>query len=107
MEIKKNKGILLLGMLMICLLVPTVCFASGGSAGLPWEGPLESIKNSLTGPVATGVTTIIVIVTGIMIGAGEGGAAGRKLLQLVCGLAMALAAAGWINNIFGSGALLG
>ena len=41
--------------------------ASRCYAGMPWEGPLETIQESVTGPVATGVCTIIVVITGIAI----------------------------------------
>lgn len=43
------------------------------SAEMPWEGPLSEIQASVTGPVATGVCTIIVVITGIAISCGEGG----------------------------------
>ncbi len=67
--------------------------ASRCYAGMPWEGPLETIQESVTGPVATGVCTIIVVITGIAIACGEGGGAGRRLLQGICGLALALGVA--------------
>lgn len=84
---------------VIWVLVAWLFILKSCYAGLPWEGPLETVKESLTGPVAKGVCVITVAVTGIMIGMGEGGAAGRKLLQLICGLAMALLAIGFIDGL--------
>lgn len=75
------------------MLGATRCYAA-----MPWEGPLETIQESVTGPVATGVCTIIVVVTGIAIACGEGGGAGRRLLQGVCGLALALGVASFISS---------
>ena len=70
-------------------------------ADMPWEGPLDTIKTSVTGPVATGVCTIVVIITGIAISCGEGGGAGRRLLQFVCGLSLALGVASFIATFNG------
>ena len=75
------------------MLGATRCYAA-----MPWEGPLETIQESVTGPVATGVCTIIVVVTGIAIACGEGGGAGRRLLQGVYGLALALGVASFISS---------
>lgn len=95
---KKSKKMCVLSQLfwIFCtfLIVVKSCYA-----GLPWEGPLETVRESLTGPVAKGVCVITVAVTGVMIAMGEGGAAGRKLLQLICGLAMALLAIGFIDGL--------
>ena len=68
------------------------------SAEMPWEAPLQEIQSSVTGPVATGVCTIVVVVTGIAIACGEGGGAGRRLLQGICGLALALGVASFISS---------
>lgn len=68
------------------------------SADMPWEAPLSEIQSSVTGPVATGVCTIIVVITGIAISCGEGGGAGRRLLQGICGLALALGVASFIAS---------
>lgn len=67
---------------------------------LPWEGPLETIQESLTGPVAKGVSIIIVVVTGLMIGFGEAGGAGRLMLKLIMGIGLALGAASLISELF-------
>lgn len=75
------------------LLAASRCYAD-----MPWEAPLEEIRDSVTGPVATGVCTIIVVITGIAISCGEGGGAGRRLLQGICGLALALGVASFISS---------
>lgn len=85
------------GILLANLINPKLALA----ASLPWEGPLETIYNSLTGKVARYVTGIVIVGTGIMIGSSEGGGAARKGLQLVFGLALALGAIQFIE-LFGS-----
>lgn len=57
---------------------------------MPWDGPLEELRSSITGRAAKSICAITVCFTGVLIGMGEGGAAGRKALQLICGLALAL-----------------
>lgn len=38
--------------------------ANNADSGLPWEGPLQTITMSLTGPVATGVAIISLFAAG-------------------------------------------
>lgn len=76
--------------LMLGFMVYSIIEPSSTSAALPWEGPLEELKSSITGTVAKAICAIVVCVTGVMIGMGEGGAAGRIALRLVFGLALAI-----------------
>lgn len=46
----------------IVLLISDSAFAS---AGMPWETPLEQIKNSITGPVALVVSLVAIVAVGI------------------------------------------
>ncbi len=80
-------------------MIPAVSFAATGT--MPWDGPIENIMNDLTGPVAQGVTVIIIVATGLMIAFGEAGAAGRKMLQIVFGIACALGAVDVVKSVFG------
>ena len=85
---------------LVCatILFPEIAGASSGS--LPWEKPLETLKDSLTGPVAQFVSLIVVVITGLMIGFGEVGGAGKKMLQIVFGIAVGLGGASVIKNVF-------
>src|ERR1700736_760566 len=69
----------MLGVLRTLLLVggaalvvaPLTAHAATGGGGLPWEAPLTTLSNSITGPVAYGVSIIgIVGAGGILIFAG-------------------------------------
>lgn len=79
--------ILLLGCMVYSYLEPSTAAAAGS---LPWETPMETLRDSLTNTVAKAICAIVVCVTGVMISMGEGGAAGRVALRLVFGLALAI-----------------
>jgi len=76
--------------------------------GMPWEGPLTKIANSLSGPVAKSAGVIAIAMTGLTLAMGESGGFFRKLIQVVFGLAIAFSAATWGLTFmgFGSGALI-
>ena len=74
-------------------------FAAG--AGMPWEGPLEQILNSLAGPVARAIGVAAIIVTGLGIAFGEGGGGTRKMLWVVFGLTIAFSATSFFLSFFG------
>lgn len=78
--------VILLGCMIYSYLEPST--AAAGS--LPWETPMETLRDSLTNTVAKAICAIVVCVTGVMISMGEGGAAGRVALRLVFGLALAI-----------------
>jgi len=46
------------------LLVSDPAFATG-SAGMPWENPMDKIKNSLTGPIAMAISLLGAVVAGV------------------------------------------
>jgi type IV secretion system protein VirB2 len=42
----------------LVLVSSAVSYASSTSTGLPWETPLQTVKQSLTGPVAAGISVV-------------------------------------------------
>ena len=86
------------------LLAPA--YAAGSS--MPWEAPLQSILESVEGPVAKIVAVIIIIVTGLTLAFGDTGGGFRKLIQIVFGLSIAFAASSFFLSFFsfGGGALI-
>ena len=71
-------------------LVSPVAHAAG--SGMPWEGPLDQILQSIEGPVARIVAVIIITLTGLTLAFGESSGGFRKLIQIVFGLSIAFAA---------------
>ena len=83
-------------------------FGVGGlGGGMPWEGPLQQLLSSLTGPVSQVVGAVAIIGLGIGIAFSEGGSMMRKALWVVMGLAIAFNAVSWGLGFLGySGGLL-
>ena len=66
--IKKSKSLVSrLVLLSFGLASPLFASSSGGGSALPWEGPLQRVIDSLTGPVATGIGTLALFVAGGML----------------------------------------
>ena len=88
-----------LSVITIALTLP----AHAAGSGMPWEGPLDSILQSIEGPVAKILATIVIILTGLGLAFGESGGGMRKLLQIVFGLPIAFAATSFFLTFFSFG----
>lgn len=84
---------------IVVLTLQQNAYAAG--SGMPWEGPLEQILNSLAGPVARAIGVAAIIVTGLGIAFGEGGGGMRKMLWVVFGLTIAFSATSFFLSFFG------
>jgi type IV secretion system protein VirB2 len=81
--------------------------ALGAGTGMPWEGPMDQILNSVTGPWLRFGSVIAIIVTGLTLAFGETAGIARKAIMVVLGLSVACAATGWGLSFFGfSGGLV-
>jgi len=74
--------------------------AAGGGAPMPWEGPLQALADSITGPVAKAVGVIAIAVTGLGVAFAEGGSWVRRGLGIVFGLAIAFTASSFAMSFF-------
>ena len=88
------------------ILAADPAYAAG--SGMPWEAPLQSILESIEGPVAKIVAVIIIIVTGLTLAFGDTSGGFRRLVQIVFGLSIAFAASSFLLSFFsfGGGALV-
>lgn len=77
-----------------------VAHASGTS--MPWEGPLSTIQDSLTGPVASFIAVVAFLASGAVLAFGGGGDGMRKFIWAVFGVAIALGAAQVVTSLFGT-----
>ena len=84
----------------VALMLATPAWASGSGTAMPWEAPLTTIENSLSGPVAKAVGVIAIVVTGLGFAFAEGGSAMRKGIGIVFGLAIAFTATTFISSFF-------
>lgn len=91
---------------LVALTTAVPAYASGSS--MPWEAPLQSILESIEGPVAKIVAVIIIIVTGLTLAFGDTSGGARRMIQIVFGLSIAFAASSFFLSFFsfGGGALI-
>ena len=90
----------------VAVAISTPAHAAGSS--MPWEAPLQSILESIQGPVAKIMAVIIIIVTGLTLAFGDTSGGFRRLVQIVFGLSIAFAASSFFLSFFsfGGGALV-
>ena len=74
--------------------------AHAAGSNMPWEAPLQSILESVQGPVARIVAVIIIITTGLTLAFGDSSGGFRKLVQIVFGLSIAFAASSFFLTFF-------
>jgi type IV secretion system protein VirB2 len=91
---------------VIAVMTAPAAHASGSS--MPWEAPLQSILESIEGPVAKIIAVIIIITTGLALAFGDTSGGFRRLIQIVFGLSIAFAASSFFLSFFsfGGGALV-
>ena len=92
---------------LLCAALATPALASSGGS-LPWEGPLEQIQESITGPVAGAIAlAAMAIAGGMLIFGGELNDFARRLVYIVL-VAGILLGATTIVGLFGAtGASIG
>ncbi len=74
--------------------------ALAAGSNMPWEAPLQSILDSIQGPVARIVAVIIIVITGLTLAFGDTSGGFRKLIQIVFGLSIAFAASSFFLTFF-------
>jgi type IV secretion system protein VirB2 len=69
------------------MLVAPSAFAS---TGLPWDSAVTTIRNNLTGPVATAISVVAFLAAGaaLVFGGDELGNIAKRLLYIVLGIAL-------------------
>jgi len=82
--------------LLLAIAIP----AQAAGSNMPWEAPLQSILESVQGPVARIVAVIIIITTGLTLAFGDSSGGFRKLVQIVFGLSIAFAASSFFLTFF-------
>jgi len=94
--------------LLLLLVAPVAAFATTtGTGGLPWEGPLETFKNSITGPVALSVAVLAIGVAGAMlIFGGEINNFARMSVYIVLVAGLLVSANNVFATLYGTGAVV-
>jgi type IV secretion system protein TrbC len=91
------------------LLLAVALPAHAAGSNMPWEAPLQSVLESIQGPVARIIAVIVIISTGLALAFGDTSGGFRKLIQIVFGLSIAFAASSFFLTFFSftGGAVLG
>ena len=84
---------------LVALALALPAYAAG--SGMPWETPLQSVVDSITGPVARAAAVIAIVISGITIIFSEGGGGIRKLAFVGLGIAIMFAAVSFFLDFFG------
>ena len=88
------------GVLLVLLMLCLIGTAQAAGSNMPWEGPLQSVLESIEGPVARVVAVIVIVVTGLTLAFGDTGGGFRRLIQIVFGLSIAFAASSFFLSFF-------
>ena len=102
------KSKLKLLLVLVLFLLPVQAWASPAGAGLPWEGPLQTIVKSLEGPVALAMSIIAMMTAGgVLVFEGQLPEFGRRACFLVLAISLLVAGNSVMSILFGiSGALV-
>ena len=65
----------------------------------PWENAVQVLQTSFTGPIATGLSLVAIVVGGLVFAFGEGGAK-RTLAGIIFGVGMAIGAVNFMAWLF-------
>lgn len=89
-------------------LLSSAAFASGAS--LPWDTPLTTLRNNLTGPFAAGVSTIAFVAAGatLIFGGEDMSSIAKRILYIVLGVCVVVFGLQFLSalGIVSSGALV-
>lgn len=96
----------LIGLIVYLAASPDDAWAVASDGGnLPYEGWLQKLQDSVTGPVAFALAIIgIVVAGGVLIFGGELNAFFRSMIFIVLVMALIIGANNMMQNFFGKGA---
>ena len=83
--------------LVFLLVFGTAAFSQVGSS--PWENAVTVLRNSFTGPIATGLSLVAIVVGGLTYAYGEGHSK-RTMAGIIFGVGMAIGAVNFMSWLF-------
>lgn len=94
------------GAILMFMIEPAL---AANAPGMPWEDPLDTVMNSITGPVAMVISLLgVTVAGGMLIFGGELGEFTRRMVMLVLVIGLLVSAAAILNLLYGgAGALVG
>lgn len=101
------KTLLIVFIGLIAFLAPDANAAAGTGGGLPYEGWLENLRNSVTGPVAFAISIMGIVIAGaVLIFGGELNGFFKTMVFIVLVMALLVGAQNVMANFFGRGAVI-
>ena len=103
-----DRALFCLGVIVIALLAPDVAWAaSSGGGGLPWETPLQTLRDSITGPVAYAISLMGVVAAGAaLVFGGEINDFIRRIIVLVLVISLIIFSTNILSTLFNAGAVI-
>lgn len=99
--------LIMFGAFVLLMIASHAHAASGAGGGLPYEDWLTRIRQSITGPVAFGISVIAIVAAGAMlIFGGDMNGFMKTLVFIVLVLAFVIAAQNTLSAITGTGAVI-
>jgi type IV secretion system protein TrbC len=94
-----------LTLLVVLLAVPDAAqAAASGGGGLPWETPLQTLRDSITGPVAYAISLMGVVVAGAtLVFGGEINDFVRRIIMLI---SLIIFSTNILSTLFNAGAVI-
>jgi type IV secretory pathway VirB2 component (pilin) len=81
----------------VCAALADEVFAQSTTS--PWTQAVQALQTAFTGPIATGLALVAIVVGGLMFAFGEG-AAKRTLSGVIFGVGMAVGAVNFMSWLF-------
>jgi len=114
LDLRHSRALLLtaVALLVLLALLPDMAHAAdttgmGGGAGLPWEGPLDRLRQSISGPVAFVIALLGIIASGAMlIWGGEISEFTRRIIYVVLVVCLIVFANSLLTGQLFSGAVI-
>lgn len=92
--------------LVVAALVATAALAGGGGPAMPWDGPLTTIQNSLSGTTARTVIVLATIVSGFTWAFTDHGTGAKRLSLVIVAAGISLGAASFLSALGIAGAVI-
>ena len=94
--------------MFLILVSPEIALAASSSGGsLPWETPLQTLRDSITGPVAYAVSLMGIVVAGAMlVWGGEINEFVRRMIMLILVISLIIFASNILSTLFNAGAVI-
>jgi type IV secretion system protein TrbC len=80
-----------------CMALAEDVFAQSGTS--PWTQAVQALQTAFTGPIATGLALVAIVIGGLMFAFGEG-AAKRTMSGIIFGVGMAVGAVNFMSWLF-------